>query len=432
MTQTTRVALVILGQFVSQLGYSLTGFAFGVLLFKMSNRVTDLSLLYFFQLLPVILIILPSGIIVDKFSQKKIIILSDLVAIIFSLFLIYKLQRHDLIKYQLYLYVMVCSAFATMQGLAITTLVGITIPKDQRSKFNIFLNLRQAIPRLIAPVFAGLWITFYSTTTLVIIDICTSFIAISLTLLLSEKPIVYENIQKIVSFKDYKSCVKELLNKTPLLWSLACVSFSLCAISLMGVYILPIALMQANAAVAGNIIAVGGLGALIAGILIAFSPVKKLKIENFIPLSLAFQGLVLFFGLLSPHIFFISLILFIYFLINPCQRGFSYTLWENATEENSYGKVLSIKGIALQLVGAVIFLIAGPLIDDVITPFLNKLPRVFHFSLMRDYSDNSVLAMVLVLMMVGLAQFLFGFYVYQQKKLSDGGLLNMNKYGNTL
>ncbi len=73
MNNANKISLFIAGQFMSQIGSAITGFAFGIFIFKVDKHVTDLALLYFFQILPAFLLPLPLGSLVDMFSKKKLL-----------------------------------------------------------------------------------------------------------------------------------------------------------------------------------------------------------------------------------------------------------------------------------------------------------------------------------------------------------------------
>ncbi|HVV69168.1 MAG TPA: MFS transporter [Patescibacteria group bacterium] len=419
MKDSMRITLVILGQFISQLGSSLTGFAFGIILFQMNNKVTDLSMLYFFQVLPVLLILLPAGLIVDKYSKKKFIILSEAISVLTLSYLIFKVSNHNLTKTDLYAYVAICSTFGTLQGLATITLVGINVSANKRMKFNTLLNLRQVVPRLIAPLFAGFWLMHGSTSVLFMLDIASSLFSIVMTLYIKDQfvPSVIQPWSKFLA--EYIECIRELLDKPQLLWSLSCLMLSLCAINLIGVYILPISLLETSPEIAGKVIAMGGIGAVLAGVLVAFFPPKKLSFEKFIPLSVAFQGIILLLGSFSFHIVIMGLVLFIYFFISPWQRGCSYALWENSLENERYGKLLAIKGIMLQATSALVFLVAGPLVDKIVFPLLQQESHDTQSLFTLVYGTSNTGAMIFILTTIGLIELIFGLYVYLRKYLTN-------------
>lgn len=76
----TAFTLVWLGQVASMLGTAMSGFGLLIWVWERSQQATTVTLLAFFQFLPLILMTPIAGALVDRWSRKKAMILSDLSA----------------------------------------------------------------------------------------------------------------------------------------------------------------------------------------------------------------------------------------------------------------------------------------------------------------------------------------------------------------
>ncbi len=418
MNNANKISLFIAGQFMSQIGSAITGFAFGIFIFKIDKHVTDLALLYFFQILPAFLLPLPLGSLVDMFSKKKIIILADIITILGLLFLMLKACNHNLNHVDLYGYVIVCSIFSTLQGIAITAFVGSAVTSEERVKFNALLTLKQSIPRMIGPLFAGLFASQFNITMLIFVDIVCTLFAIGMTYWISEPTQINKVSASWGGILNYKSTWRYLVCKPQLLWSSSCLMLSIITVSMMGVYIIPLALHESTTTTAGKIIAMGGLGSIFSGLLVSYFRLNNLKIDSFIPISLALQGGIVFFGSLLHSVIIMGAVLFLYFFINPFQRGCSYALWQNSTEELCYGKIFAIKSVLLQSAGLITFMFCGPLADKVLDPLMRHYGHHgIHLILSSVYGVGKDRGMDVALGLAGLAQCCFGMWIYLRRKL---------------
>ncbi|OLO37057.1 hypothetical protein BTR23_14070 [Alkalihalophilus pseudofirmus] len=72
--------LIWIGQFISVIGTSLTSFALGFWVLTETGSVTKFSFIILASVLPTVLVSPFAGVIIDRFSRKKLMILSNCVA----------------------------------------------------------------------------------------------------------------------------------------------------------------------------------------------------------------------------------------------------------------------------------------------------------------------------------------------------------------
>ena len=81
------------GQLVSGIGSSMTSIAIEIWAWEITGKATTLALVGFFSLLPGIIITPISGIVVDRFNRKLIMMMGDTVAVLTTVILLLLLSK---------------------------------------------------------------------------------------------------------------------------------------------------------------------------------------------------------------------------------------------------------------------------------------------------------------------------------------------------
>src|SRR5690349_12289746 len=118
-TSTRTFYLLMLTQIFSLLGSSMTSFAIGIWLYTETGNTTPLVLVSLFTFLPPMLLNSVSGVIADRFSRKKLIILGDAAQAVPTLLLMLAFATGTFEIWMLYLGAVVQSFFGMLQGPAI-------------------------------------------------------------------------------------------------------------------------------------------------------------------------------------------------------------------------------------------------------------------------------------------------------------------------
>lgn len=365
-----KVLFAIETQLLSNFGSAITGFALGIWIFKQEGSVTSLSLLYFFQSLPSIIFSYFSGVIVDSFSRKKILAICDILFFILLLALFFAYLCNSLTRSLLYGYVALCTIVSITQTIALGSLAGCVVDPKKRVRYNTIINLRKTLPRLIAPLLAGFLILYVELEFLIVFNLITFLISLSTVFLLPE---VVPGVQKrnsIGIFKYFGYAIKNIIHNPAMLYSIICMQFSLIYTSLLGVYIIPLALSKYTSLEAGAMTACGGVGAFLGSKYLT----KKYQYcpELFLPTSLIIQSIFMFIGTIFLNPLLLAIVLFVHFFFVPTQSGCANTMWQNQVAQEDFGKILSIQGLILQITCILTLLLAGPLAEKIVSPFIQS------------------------------------------------------------
>lgn len=172
--------LIWFGQFISIMGTAMTRFALIIWAYEQTGTATTTALLGFFSYLPYILLCPLAGVIVDRYSRKKILILSDLCAGIMTviLFLLYK--SGNLEVWHLFLAEAVASSFEAFQIPAFSSTISLLISKENYIKASGMRSFSSYCSTVLAPILGGIFVLKIGVNGVMLIDIVTFVVAIGI------------------------------------------------------------------------------------------------------------------------------------------------------------------------------------------------------------------------------------------------------------
>jgi DHA3 family macrolide efflux protein-like MFS transporter len=161
------------GQLISLIGSSLTGFALGVWIYQTTGSVTNFALITLSQTLPLVLISLVAGTIVDRQSRRWVMIISDSGSGLCTLAIAILLATGNLQVWHIYVTTAISSSLSAFQWPAYTAATTLLVPKEQLSRASTMVELGSGIAQLIAPSLAGVLLGIVGLRGIIVIDFVT-------------------------------------------------------------------------------------------------------------------------------------------------------------------------------------------------------------------------------------------------------------------
>lgn len=177
--------IVWVGQLVSTIGSSMTSFAIEIWAWEITGKATTIALVGFFSLLPSIIITPISGVIVDRFNRKLLMMVGDTVAVFTTIIILLLYLTNHLQIWHFYLTGAIVGTFNQFQSLAYSSSVSLMIPKKHYTRASSLEFMSSYGSNIIAPALAGYLYTVIGFLGIWLIDIFTFTIAISSLLLVS-------------------------------------------------------------------------------------------------------------------------------------------------------------------------------------------------------------------------------------------------------
>jgi MFS family permease len=367
--------IVWLGQLVSTMGSNMTGFAIEIWAWEITGKATTLALVGFFSLLPSIIITPISGVIVDRFNRKFLMMVGDTVAVFSTIIILLLHLTNNLQIWHFYLTGAIVGTFNQFQSLAYSASVSLMIPKQHYTRASSLEFLSGYGSQIIAPALAGYLYTVIGFTGIWLIDISTFAIAIGSLLLVNipQPPLTNTNENVANLWQDlgcgwrYIATHKNLLALliiNLLFWLPHDIGNSLYT---------PMILSRTNnnTLVLGSLAAAAGFGGVIGAIIVSTWGGFKRKITGVLLGMIGAGVSKIVFGLGRTTWIWIPAQFCSSFTF-PLNGSSDNAIWLGKVPPNVQGRVFAARSLFLQIASAVGYLIAGPLADRVFTPALQS------------------------------------------------------------
>jgi MFS transporter, DHA3 family, macrolide efflux protein len=175
--------LVWLGQLISVLSSSMTNFALSIWMYQQTESATAMGLMQVFFITPFLIISPFAGVMVDRYSRKLMMMISDLTAIIGTGGILVLYATGNLEFWHLYIAAALNGIGNTFQWPAYSAAIATMIPKAQLGRANGMMSLMEAGPGVIAPLLAGMLLPLVGIAGILTIDVITFFFAVGALLI---------------------------------------------------------------------------------------------------------------------------------------------------------------------------------------------------------------------------------------------------------
>lgn len=204
------------GQFVSLFGNKLTSFGLILWSYKQSGSVLSMSLLSVCYLIPEVLLSFIAGSISDNWNKKRIMLISNFIAAMFSVSVILLYFNNSLKIEYLYMINFMLGVVDAFQEPAYEVTISVIVSKDNYMKTSGLRTLCNSFTGIFAPIIATSLYAFCGLQTIIIIDL-TTFIFAFVTLAFWVKiPHIILQPKERGKYSIYRQCmlgIRYLLNR---------------------------------------------------------------------------------------------------------------------------------------------------------------------------------------------------------------------------
>jgi len=179
--------IIWIGQVASMLGSAMTTFALTIWAFERTGRATDLALISFFYMAPLLVTAPFIGVLVDRHNRKLMMMLSDLASGLLTIAGLILLVTDLLQVWHLFIISMLMGIFGGFQWPAYSAAITLMLDKKHYTRANSMLELAQSGSGVLAPLAAGALLGVIGLRGIMLIDIVTFVFAIG-TLLVVHIP----------------------------------------------------------------------------------------------------------------------------------------------------------------------------------------------------------------------------------------------------
>ena len=363
-------ATIWFGQLVSILGSGLTQFSLAVWVFEETGSVTRLALILLFSSLPGILLFPVTGVLVDRWDRRWVLIGSDSLAALATLAVVFLLRTDQLTVWHIYVVTAVISVAGSFQWPAFSATITMIVPQEQLGRVGGLMQFNGAAAGILAPLLAGILLTLIQLENIVLIDVVTFLVAL-LTLALVRIP----NPEKTVEGSSDSiwrealygwQYIKQRQGLTSLLVFFAVFNLS---IGLAQALFTPLILSVGTTISLGSVSAVGSAGMLIGSMVMSAWGGPKRRIHGVLGFTIICGFFIALFGVMaSIPVFMIAA--FGNLFATPIINASNQAIWQSKVAPDVQGRVFSTRSMIGWSTAPVAYLLAGPLADRVFEPLL--------------------------------------------------------------
>lgn len=365
--------VIWLGQLISVLASSMTGFALSIWMYQETESATAMGLVQVCFITPFLIMSPFAGVMVDRYNRKLMMMLSDFTAVLATALILILHLSGNLQFWHLYIAAVLNGIGNTFQWPAYSAAVGTMVPKEQLGRVNGMMSLVEAGPGVVAPLLAGMLLPVIGLTGILTLDIVTFFLAIGALLVIfvpqpqrtEEGQKAQGNMLKEAAFGfRYIFARPSLLGLQMLFF--AGNLFSGVAFTVMAPMIL--ARTGQNALIYGTVQTAAAVGAVVGGIAMSAWGGFKRRIHGVL-------ASWIWFGLLGACILGAGRFLPVWIagaalgeLVIPLMNGSNQAIWQAKVAPDLQGRVFSSRRLIAWFTNPVSPIIGGTLADFVLEP----------------------------------------------------------------
>jgi MFS family permease len=375
-------SLVWVGQVISVLASSMTGFGMTLWMYKQTESATAMGLMQVAFITPFLAVSPIAGAMVDRYNRKLMMMVSDLGAVLSTTAILILYTTGLLEFWHLYVAAIINGLGNTFQWPAYSAAISTMVPKEHYGRANGMMSLVEAGPGVLAPMIAGaiLAVTiqgpFDSFALIMLIDLVTFFFAIG-TLLIVHVPQPEKTLE---GQRAEGNLLKEgwygfqYIFQRPSLLGLQMIFFFGNLFSGMGFTLFApmiLARTEQNSLIFGSVQTAGAVGGIIGGVLMSAWGGFKRRIHGVLMGWIIFGVFFAMFGMSSNVTLWVTFGILLS-MAAPLINTSNQAIWQSKVAPDVQGRVFSARRLIAWFTQPIAPVIAGTLADYVMEPAMTS------------------------------------------------------------
>lgn len=355
--------------FIASVGSGITSFGLSIYVFEKTGLATATMLITLPAFLPALLISPLAGVWADRYDRRFLMILGNGLSAIGLVYMLFCMLLGEVQLWQIGTGVAIRSVLSSLIDPAFQATITDLLKEEEYTKASGFVQLSGSAKVLVSPLIAGYLLVVSDIRLLLVIDVCTIFIAV-ITIVTVRKGIALKKCESKESVLDGFRTGWTALTENRGVFMLAaigaCTTFFMTFTQSLST---PMILAFTDSSVLGVTTAICAVGMLVSSVLLSLIPIRKGFVKTLF-VTLFFAGIFMAGFGLSESILIICMFGFLFFAMLPfANMSIDYLIRTNIQKEVQ-GRVWGLIGIIFQLGSVIAYGISGPLADFVFVPLL--------------------------------------------------------------
>ncbi|WP_320127505.1 MFS transporter [uncultured Sphaerochaeta sp.] len=357
------------GKLVSAIGSGLTSFGLAVYVFQKTGSATLMAFITLLAFVPNLLLGPAAGVLADRYDRRLLMILGDSLSALGLIFILICMLIGDVQLWQIYVGVTISSIFSSLLEPAYKATITDLLTEEQYAKASGLVQSASSSKFLISPILAGFLLSISDIKLLLVIDICTFFVTVSVTTVVRKGLTSHVKVHKSVFFAELREGWTVIHRNRGIFILVLLTSVINFFLSFIQVLSTPMILALSNSATLGIAETICATGMLVSSIGIGVIGMKG-GYARTLSVALFFTGSFMALFGLRENITLICIAGFLFFATLPFINTCVDVLIRKNLDNSVQGRAWGIIGVISQFGCVVAFALAGILADYLFTPML--------------------------------------------------------------
>lgn len=352
------------GEFISSIGGGLTSFGLGVYVFQETGSAAGMALVTLLGFLPTLLLSVPAGVLADRYDRRLLMMVGDGCSGLGILYILICMRNGGASLAQICTGVFISAVFSSLLEPSYRATITDILSKEEFSKANGLVSLAGSARYLFSPIMAGLLLTVYDISLLLMIDICTFFVTITATAIVRKGIKAKEDIDRLSFLESIKEGWQAVHGRKGLFLLIMISSMITMFMGILQILVEPMVLFFSDSKVLGITETICACGMLVSGLILGIIGIKKDYVRvlrvSFLMAGLFMTGMSLFENVIPICVFG-----FLFFATLPVSNNCLDYLARTNIPDELQGRAWGFIGFLSQLGYAAAYAVSGICADGI-------------------------------------------------------------------
>ena len=366
------------GQIISMLGSGLSGFGLGVWIYMKTGSATQFAMTALFMMLPNLLVGPLGGLLADRFDRRKLLAISDCGQAAGTLVMAVLLFTGRLEVWHIYVATVSGAVFNCFRWPAFNAMLPSIAPKQHLMRINGLVSAGEAATMIASPLLAGLLVASIGLAGVLIIDVITFMIGMSLLFTIRIPKV--ERIAAVtgeignrtrnywrVAVSDTREGWVFLRDRGALIGLLGFFAFTNLCLGMIEMVFTPLVLSVGSVRTLGATSSIAAVGMLLGSIAISMWGGPRRRVMLILGFG-ALQGVIAIVVGWQTSVATLMFGAFSYVFLFPIIGSACQSLWQTKVPNELQGRVGAVRMMVFNVVRPLSFFLAGALSDHVFGP----------------------------------------------------------------